>query len=114
MFKVGDKVWSVAKGEGKVTEIWGGSVAYPVMVKFNVLSASEQYTKEGKNLVNDLYPSLFKEEMQVIPRPKKVVKGWVNVYSCAFHDSKEKANKNAHRHAVGEPIYVEQEYYEED
>lgn len=47
MFKVGQKVWCVALGDGTVSSIMGEGSTYPVNVKFSV-GREEYYTEDGK------------------------------------------------------------------
>lgn len=70
MFKnaeVGDKVWSVGHGWGKITHI-DNDDTYPLKVKFDGDSAT--YTLEGKFYKDDLNPTLFWDEVKIVPPPK--------------------------------------------
>jgi hypothetical protein len=72
MFKVGQRVWSVQDGFGKVFRIdVGPRDKYPVVVKpDNSESRSvDYYTLDGKFDVKDLRPTLFLDEPKDWPNP---------------------------------------------
>ena len=63
MFKVGQKVWDVVRGEGVVTDILKFE-EYPVIVVFN--NEEDSYTTEGKFFKNDAHPSLYPYEPKIV------------------------------------------------
>lgn len=67
ILKVGDKVWSVRKGEGIVSELCDANLHYPIAIDFPT-SKFHTYTKYGMlqsdDLYNELYPSSAFEPWQ--------------------------------------------------
>ena len=57
MFKVGQKVFSAAYGEGVVTEVVNTLMHYPVLVKFNS-GLTEVYTLDGRLFISAKQPDL--------------------------------------------------------
>ena len=57
MFKVGQKVFSAAHGEGVVTEVEIMVTTYPVLVKFNS-GVVEVYTFDGRLFISAKQPDL--------------------------------------------------------
>ena len=57
MFKVGQKVFSAAYGEGVVTEVVNMLMFYPVLVKFNS-GFAEVYTLDGRLFISAKQPDL--------------------------------------------------------
>lgn len=57
MFKVGQKVFSAAHGEGVVTEVVDMLMHYPVLVKFNS-GIVEAYTLDGRLFISAKQPDL--------------------------------------------------------
>jgi len=76
--KVGDKVWYVAKGWGKIKLVDGYNCQYPIIVAFN--NNTESFTFEGKNWISDEYPTLFWEEQKLDHNTKRKVEiDWLKV-----------------------------------
>lgn len=63
MFKVGQKVWDVVRGEGVVTDILKRE-EYPVLVEFD--DEDECYTAEGKYREDYAFPSLYPYEPKIV------------------------------------------------
>ena len=63
MFKVGQKVWDVVRGEGVVTDILKWE-EYPVLVEFD--DEDECYTAEGKYREDYAFPSLYPYEPKIV------------------------------------------------
>lgn len=63
MFRVGQKVWDVVRGEGVVTDIlkWED---YPVIVEFD--GEEESYTTDGKYRKDYALPSLYPYETKIV------------------------------------------------
>ena len=57
MFKVGQKVFSAAHGEGVVIEVVNKLTLYPVLVKFNS-GFTDSYTLEGRLFIFTNQPDL--------------------------------------------------------
>lgn len=81
--KVGDKVWSVRKGWGKVVDV-DTSETYSVKVEFAKIWPMLSYTIDGKYSKTDMYRELFWNEVkfEIPERPKRkvMVTKWLNVY----------------------------------
>ena len=63
MFKIGQKVWDVVRGEGVVTDILKWE-EYPVLVEFD--DEDECYTAEGKYREDYAFPSLYPYEPKIV------------------------------------------------
>lgn len=63
MFKVGQKVWDVVRGEGVVTDILKFE-EYPVIVEFD--GEEESYTTDGKYREDYAFPSLYHYEPKIV------------------------------------------------
>ena len=63
MFRVGQKVWDVVRGEGVVTDILKWE-EYPVIVEFD--DEEEFYTTDGKYREDDVRPSLYPYEPKIV------------------------------------------------
>lgn len=63
VFRVGQKVWDVVRGEGVVTDILEREV-YPVLVEFD--GEEEFYTAEGKYREDYAFPSLYPYEPKIV------------------------------------------------
>mgnify|MGYP003534318373 FL=1 len=63
MFKVGQKVWDVVRGEGVVTDILKWE-EYPVLVEFD--DEDECYTADGKYREDYAFPSLYPYEPKMV------------------------------------------------
>lgn len=71
--KVGDKVWSLAYGEGVITDITICG-KFPVVIQFQALDHLEDYTIDGKLYEEDVYPTLYRTQPTVTaPEPKDKV-----------------------------------------
>ena len=114
--KVADRVWGVIQGWGKVVLV--DATKWPLFVKFEN-GTSETYTFEGKETLRDSQPSLFwdKIDMTPPPRPKRVVKKYVNLYMKEdlftymgwAYDSKEQADRSkSHNRVACVEIEVEE------
>ena len=72
MFKVGQTVWCVIFGKGKVADIYEGA-NYPVQVKFEN-GITETYTKNGQNVVGQNRVLFFSEpKIEAQENPPKYV-----------------------------------------
>ena len=93
-FKVGDRVWSIQDGYGKVEKL--DRLRYPVLVTHD--NGDEVgYTQDGKNYEADEYPSLFHEKPECFKtKVTKEITRWVNIYEYAecLHKSEESANSS--------------------
>lgn len=70
-FKKGDRVYDIVKGWGKVIEETNKNMSnsdYFIYVKFPDYLTTFLYTKDGKCYFTDIFPSLYKEEMKIIPK----------------------------------------------
>ena len=74
MFEVGQKVWDVLCGEGKVVEVETYDCNYPVVAEFDD-GCRESYTRDGKKNRALKNPSLYPYPIEVV---KKVVKPSIN------------------------------------
>ena len=63
MFKIGQKVWDVVRGEGVVTDILKWE-EYPVIVEFD--GEEETYTTDGKYREDYAFPSLYPYEPKIV------------------------------------------------
>lgn len=63
MFRVGQKVWDVVRGEGVVTDILEGET-YSVNVE--LANEEEYYTTDGKYREGDVRPSLYPYEPKIV------------------------------------------------
>jgi len=108
--KVGEQVWDVLRGWGKVYEIEGAST-WPIKVEFERgCSDCESYTYEGMMSTDDQYPALFWDEI-VIKAPEKPVRltertfeGWANLYYAEepkFHPTQLNAAQAAADNVLG-------------
>lgn len=69
--KVGDKVWSLSYGYGKIDEL-RRNCDYEIIVKFEKCRAS--FTKDGKSFKEQLTQSLFWNEVIIVPPEKPLPK----------------------------------------
>jgi len=102
--KVGDRVWDIRFGYGRVHLIDPCS-AWPIKVEFSG-DASDSYTYAGKQVTEDINPTLFWDEI-VIKVPEKPVRlvertfeGWVNLYDEMqpyFHPNQDRATGSANK-----------------
>jgi hypothetical protein len=79
MFKVGQKVWDVVRGEGKVVEVRDCDGSYPVIVNFAAGIGLYTYTKEGKERVGHKNPSLYPYPVAVMRVASKPSIDWEHV-----------------------------------
>lgn len=85
--EVGDKVYSLSNGYGKVVHISGSCTnAYPICVSFN--KGGYTYTKKGKRILVDINPEIYREKPDFF-KEKKEVKRWRWYYqpqekSCGY------------------------------
>lgn len=77
--RIGDKVWSVRKGWGKII-LTVADEYYPIIVRYED-AVREAYTKDGKLMIGDRYPTLFWDEIKFkIPeQPKRRLKKWIGI-----------------------------------
>jgi hypothetical protein len=70
-YRLGDKVWTISNGWGKIIEIVEDD-EYPIRVSFEG-NLCEMYTEDGRGLAEDFAPSLFFNELdkdnEVLKRP---------------------------------------------
>jgi hypothetical protein len=84
--KVGDRVWTVEWGWGTIIETHYAK-NYPVKVKFDRTSNDGSFTSDGRWRDDAVAPSLFWNEVKIIPPPrpkrkvKRVVEGWMCLYN---------------------------------
>jgi hypothetical protein len=95
MFREGEKVYSLKWGWGVVTEISYGE--YPVKITF-LNNTEENYTKDGKWMLEDLNPDLFFEEVKLPERvrPKPNLKIDDPILVSANGGSDEKSWQKRH------------------
>lgn len=79
MFKVGQKVWDVVRGEGVVVEVKNYDCNYPVVVEFNSVDR-ETYTKEGKSHKSHKNPSLYTCHVEIVKKVTKPSINWEHVW----------------------------------
>ena len=84
--KVGDRVWEITEGWGKITEIIGQDEGKTLAVKFDG-GGEDEYWDDGKHYATDINPSLFWDEIKITPPPRpkrkvmRTVEVWYNAYS---------------------------------
>lgn len=66
-FKVGQDVFDVRFGEGKVVKESGVDGRFPIVVIFGNATPSHSYTKDGKYNTEDKYPCLFQTKPITTP-----------------------------------------------
>ena len=79
MFEVGQKVWDVVRGEGRVVRV-DSSLSYPVIVKF-VCGGNHSYTVDGKSHEAHENPSLYPYPVETIKKVTKPSINWKHVQS---------------------------------
>lgn len=79
MFEVGQKVWDVVRGEGRVVRV-DSSLNYPVIVKF-VCGGNHSYTVDGKSHEVHENPSLYPYPVGVFKKITKPSINWEHVHS---------------------------------
>ena len=97
--KVGDKVWDIRRGWGEISYIeYTGK--YPIFVKFSNY-VSGKFSTEGKEFLNDINPTLYWDELRIIPPKKPLLDlpvdtkvlvwddGYVNKTRAHFHSFNE-------------------------
>lgn len=84
-FEVGDKVWSLVSGWGKVVAISRFKyTSYPVNVAFDKgKNYIEFFTKDGKSHVKDINQTIFFEELE-IPESALVKPKWRAKSGCLY------------------------------
>lgn len=80
MFEVGQKVWDVLCGEGKVVEVETYDYNYPVVVEFDD-GCRESYTRDGKKNRALKNPSLYPYPVEIIKKVTKPTVNWDHVNS---------------------------------
>lgn len=78
MFQLGQKVWDVICGEGKVVEVLTGSCNYPVVVEFDN-GSRESYTQEGVVNKSLKKPSLYTFPVEIVKKVTKPSINWEHV-----------------------------------
>ena len=94
MFEVGQKVWDVIRGEGKVVEVLEYDCAYPVVAEFGG-GLRVTYTEKGMENKSHKNPSLYLYPVAVMRVASKPSIDWEHVrgeYKFLAQDS----NGNAH------------------
>jgi hypothetical protein len=100
--KVGDRVWVFPIGLGEIIEIDEN-----MGICVQTSGFKSWYLFDGRFTVHDQYPTLFWDEIKIIPPPKpkrkvkKTVEGWANIYhlnpdgvtQLFMHNTKESAEK---------------------
>jgi hypothetical protein len=88
--KVGDRVWHITKGFGKIVEIFP-EATFPITVEFHGISRIN-FRYDGKQLRKDLNPTLFwdkiKFDIPKMPLPKLEVDTKVIVWDSSDVHSK--------------------------
>lgn len=79
MFKVGQKVWDVVRGQGVVVEVIEYACNYPVVVEFDGL-VRKSYTKEGKSNRSLKNPALYPYPVEIIKKVTKPSINWDHVH----------------------------------
>ena len=78
MFKVGQKVWDVLCGEGKVVEVETYDCNYPVVAEFDD-GCRESYTRGGKKNEALKNPSLYPYPVEITKKVTKPSINWEHV-----------------------------------
>ena len=79
MFEVGQKVWDVVRGGGRVVRV-DNDFDYPVAVDLDC-GRSETYTSEGKYAEYDVNVSLYLYPVEVVKKVTKPSIDWNHVHS---------------------------------
>ena len=106
--RVGDRVYDIRYGEGKITSVNKSGSNFPITCHFPATGEYETYDLNGKWDDRHVGPVLFhaKPEISDQPPPKRKVRRqiWLNVYSHVLgsvyvyqHETKEKADDCATR-----------------
>lgn len=98
-FKVGDRVYGILEGEGRVTSERGCEL-YPIVVLF-ATGKGDKFTPEGKSIVTFLNPDLLTiEEARAkgynVPKQKIKKTTWLNVYRDYFSAHVSKGNADTY------------------
>jgi hypothetical protein len=125
--KVGDRVWNIGLGWGTINNIIKTHTTdYPIAILFDC-GEEEEFTKDGRFWLRHKHPTLFWDEVKIIPPPrpkrkvKKVVEGWIflwpdtcsNVVAAAssVYPTKEEAERVCVKNdALGPPCFIRHEY----
>ena len=111
--QVGDRVWSVANGPGKIHSI-DNQMTYPLGLCFDNGNI-DRIAKCGRSRLSDQSPATFhsKIHFDIPPRPKRKVKKevefWINFYSgkdsqCGPYSSEVFADRRATTHRIGPAV----------
>ena len=92
MFEVGQKVWDVVRGGGRVVRV-DSSLNYPVIVKF-VCGGNHSYTVDGKSHEAHENPSLYPYPVETVKKVTKPSINWEHVRDDYNYLSQD-ANGNA-------------------
>lgn len=116
--KVGDRVWDFDDGWGTLSRsMLTSHPSYPLEVRFSTNKIGI-YTISGISFGGEKQ-TLFWDEVkfEAPPRPKrkvkKVVVGWVNIYSSqcgSIYDTPSEARRNRDAACLGEPLLIKHEY----
>jgi len=132
--KVGDRVWSIVYGWGKIKQADVDIVGPDFKLEVEFLNSRDRneshiyivYTLEGKNGLSDKYPTLFWDEVKITPppKPKKEVEvdiymniykgdlGIIDGYKIWGYKSKAEADRSAGGTRLGEAIHIKHKYRE--
>lgn len=119
--RVGDRVYDIRHGEGKITSVNNSGSNFPIACHFPETDEHETYDLDGKLVKWHIGPVLFhaKPEISDPPPPKRMIKrkAWLNINKLSktdtavyTHGTKEDADRYARRYRVAcIPIEWEEE-----
>jgi hypothetical protein len=129
--KAGDRVWSVRRGWGSVKAIHEGG--YSIIVKFENCPELGSYGYDGMEFHHDVFPTLFWDEVKIVPPPKpkrkvkKVIEGYMqftenraNGGAAFWVSNLFETEDGAVQHAdgvrplAGKPVYIRHGYEVEE
>lgn len=128
--RIGDEVFSIMHGWGKVIQL--SNIVKSFYVRFN--NGIDRWVWfDGKTDQSHLTPSVFWDEVKIIPptNPKrkveKIIEGWINIYPkfitskeiiasiCYLYTSQKDADNNANiSKRLGDAYYVIHKYTTEE
>jgi len=102
--QVGDKVYSLKYGEGKIIRVKPREENYPIIINFNREASDFAYAINGKYVKNDLTPDLYWSKPEIIEpeAPKRLVEKIVNRYCNVYKN-------NSGNHYLGQMHETKQE-----
>ena len=107
MFEVGQRVWDVLCGEGKVVEVETYDCNYPVVAEFDD-GCRESYTRDGKKNGALKNPSLYPYPVEVVKKITKPSVNWDHVNSRYNYLAQDEGGTCwVYEHA---PILIEDEW----